>query len=111
MKDEFVMNDIFCCPGFQNLVGDAGQRGLAAVVIKTPEGIRFRLQSRGIAFEDVGKIRPMPDYPDMKINVACESGLQFCPFCGRRLQELIKASPQAFETMAEKHKQFRTLSV
>jgi hypothetical protein len=108
MKDTFVMNKIFCCPGFQHLVGDAGQRGLAVLVVKTSEGIRFRLQSRGIAFEDVSKIRPAPDYPDIKINVACESGLQFCPFCGRRLQELLQASPEAFGELAERHKEFYT---
>lgn len=66
----------------------------------------FLLQSRGIAFEDTGKIRPVPDYPDIKINVSCETGLQYCPWCGRRLQELIEASPEAFAELAKKHKSF-----
>lgn len=104
MKDTFVMNEMFCCPGFQHLVGDAGHRGIAVLVVKTPEGTRFRLQSRGIAFEDVSKILPMADWPDIKVNIACESGLQFCPFCGRCLQELVKADPQAFAELVEKHK-------
>ena len=111
MKDTFVMNKIFCCPGFQHRVGDAGQRGIAVLAVKTSEGIRFRLQSRGIAYEDESKIHPMPDSPDIKINVSCESGLQFCPFCGRMLQELVKASPQAFEELAEKHKKFYSAGI
>ncbi len=105
MKDIFEMNKIFCCPGFQHRIGDAGNRGVAVLVRKTPEGIRFLLQSRGIAFDDESKIHPMP--VEININVSCEIGLQFCPFCGRRLQELIKAAPKAFDDLAEKHKNFQ----
>lgn len=106
MKDAFELDKRFCCPGFQHRVADAGQRGVAVLVVNTPEGISFRLQSRGIAFEDEKKIGPMPGAPDMKINVSCEVGLQYCPFCGRRLQDLVKASPKAFEELADKHRQF-----
>jgi len=95
---------MFCCPGFQNNVEAAGERGIAILVKVTSEGIMFVLQSRGIAFEDESKIRPMPSAPDIKINVSCTTGLQYCPACGRRLQELVKASPRAFEELAQKHK-------
>lgn len=107
MKDTFVMDEIFCCPGFQHRVADAGQRGIAVRVVNTSDGIRFRLQSRGIAFEDESKIRPMPEM-DMKINVSSEMGLQYCPACGRKLQDLVNTSPKDFEELAKKHKQFYT---
>ena len=106
MKNEFKMNKMFCCPGFQNSIQAAGQRGLAILVHKTSSGGMFLFQSRGIALEDVGKIRPNPSAPDMKINVSSETGLQYCPWCGRRLQELIEASPEAFEELAREHKSF-----
>jgi len=97
---------MFCCPGFQNNVEAAGERGIAVLVKKTPEGTMFVLQSRGIAFDDESKIRPMPGAPDIKIRVSCTTGLRYCPACGRRLQELVEASPRAFEELAEKHKKF-----
>jgi hypothetical protein len=68
----------------------------------------FLLQSRGIALEDVSKVHPMPGAPDIKINVSSEVGLQYCPWCGTRLQELVEASPDAFDDLAEKHKMFYT---
>lgn len=106
MKDTFEMDNKFCCPGFQHRVADAGQRGIAVLVVKTSGVIQFRLQSRGIAFDDEKKIVPMPGVPDMKINVSCEIGLQYCPFCGRKLLDLVKASPKAFDELAGKHRQF-----
>lgn len=97
---------MFCCPGFQNLVSNAGQRGISALAKKSNEGIVFVLQSRGIAFDDEGKLGPMPGAPDMKINISCTTGLQYCPICGRWLQELIEASPPAFEKLAQAHRKF-----
>lgn len=111
MKDTFEMNKAFCCPGFQNNIQAAGERGIAVLVVRTAEGIRFRLQSRGIAFEDESKIGPMPGSPDIKINVSCSTGLQFCPACGRRLQELVTAAPGFFDDLAEKHKKLQTLKL
>ncbi len=106
MKNDFELNDMFCCPGFQNGIEAAGQRGMAILVHKTSTGINFLLQSRGIAFDDVKRIRPNPNASDVKINVSSETGLQYCPWCGRRLQELAQASPEAFEKIAMRHRSF-----
>lgn len=97
---------MFCCPGFENSVGNAGQRGIAALAKKTSDGIVFVLQSRGIAFNDESRIVPIPGAPNMKMNVSCTMGLRYCPWCGRLLQELIATSPRAFEQLAETHKKF-----
>jgi hypothetical protein len=104
MNETFKLNKMFCCAPLQNHVTAAGSRGLAVLVRKTPEGIRFLLQSRGVAFEDVGKLRPMPGSPDLKINIVCDTGLQFCPWCGQRLQELVKIAPEGYDDLAEAHK-------
>lgn len=106
MSDVFKMKKTFCCPGFQHNIEAVGQRGIAIIVKNTTEGITFLLQSRGIAFEDEMKTRPLPGASDMKINVSCTTGLLYCPACGRRLQELVDASRGAFEELAEKHRQF-----
>lgn len=106
MNNEFEMNKMFCCHGFQNRVEAAGQRGMAIVLHKTSSGMMFLLQSRGIALEDVKSVQLNPFPLDIKINVSSEIGLQYCPWCGRRIQDLIEASPEAFEALAEKHKIF-----
>lgn len=110
MKHTFKPDKTFCCPGFQHRIADAGQRGIAVLVINTSEGIQFWLQSRGIAFADEKKISPVPSAPDMQINVSCEIGLQFCPFCGRKLVELVSAAPEAYAALASKHSKFYSYS-
>jgi hypothetical protein len=108
MKEEIKLNNSFCCAGFQNHISDAGHRGIAVLAVATSEGVRFRLQSRGIDFEDENKFRPIQEFPEIKINVSCMTGLKYCPFCGCRLQDLVKASPKVFEDLVEKHRQFRS---
>ena len=104
MKDTFILNRAFCCPGLQNSIQAAGQRGMAIIVVNTLGKTRLLFQSRGIAFDDLGKMRPMPDAPDVKINVSSEIGLQYCPWCGKRLEKLLNASPEVFAGLAERHK-------
>jgi hypothetical protein len=106
MRNLFVFNRIFCCTGFQHRITDAGQRGIAILVIKTSDGIQFRIQSRGIAYADEDKINPIPNAPDYKINISCETGLLYCPFCGKKLHNLVRKHPKAFEEIAEMHRKF-----
>jgi hypothetical protein len=82
----------------------AGQRGIAALAFLVPDAVRFVLQSRGVAFEDEGILRPAPI--DVRINIACCSGLRYCPHCGRKLEELVRESPEFFEKLAEDHSRF-----
>ena len=100
---------MFCCPGFENCVNSAGERGLGILVKRTPDGLRFELQSRGIAYEDETKIRPMPI--ELRINVASGTGLRFCPWCGRLVQDIIDLAPDAFVELAKKHEKLLTLTL
>lgn len=100
---------MFCCPGFENHVLSAGERGIAILVEQTSHGILFEMQSRGVAYEDEVKLRSTPI--DLKINVTCSVGMQYCPWCGRWLQELAKASPEAFIGLAKKHEKLRTPAI
>jgi hypothetical protein len=86
------------------LLDNAGQRGIAALVRRTPRGNKLLLQSRGIAFADEPKIRPMAI--DLSISVSCSVGLRYCPFCGRSLDELVAASSSEFARLANDHEQF-----
>ena len=100
---------MFCCYGFQNLIDSAGERGIAAVIQKKPNRLRFLLPSKGIDFADESKIKSNSDShleDNYRINISCTTGLQFCPFCGKKLQELIDLYSDEFEIIAQKHSKF-----
>jgi hypothetical protein len=100
---------MFCCEGFENLVGCAGERGIAALVRRTPDGLKFVLQSRGVAYADEGNLRPMPI--PVNVNIACSVGLSYCPYCGTRLQQLVESAPHFFGRLAEKHEKLHTVQI
>jgi hypothetical protein len=96
---------MFCCEGFRNLASLAGQRGLAILVRENFEGkMIFVFQSRGIAFDDVAKWKAVPI--DIMINVDAVVGLRFCPFCGRKVEQLVQESPEFFRDLMLEHKKF-----
>lgn len=96
---------MYCCSGFNNFLSLAGQRGSAILAYeKSPGHIGFVLQSRGLAFGDEAKWTPISI--DVMINVSSEMGLRFCPFCGRKLEELVRECPDFFTTLAKDHKRF-----
>jgi hypothetical protein len=98
---------MYCCTGLRNLVSCAGERGLAILVGERVSGhLGFFFQSRGLAFEDETKWKPVNI--DVTVNVACEVGLRFCPFCGSGLDDLIQKSPDFFSGLAKDHKKFRS---
>ncbi len=94
-----------CCTGFENLISCAGERGHAILACKISSGaVKFLLQSRGVAFVDEQKLKPIPI--DVKINISAEVGLQFCPTCGRNLDELVQEAPDYFSKLAEDHAKY-----
>lgn len=94
---------MYCCAAFDRLVANAGERGIAALVRRSQGRIYFVLQSRGVSYDDQKKLQPSPI--KVTVNIASDTGLQCCPFCGRRLDELVKASPEAYEQLANKHRE------
>jgi hypothetical protein len=88
-------NKMYCCLGFENLIGKAGQRGAAAIVVwRGVKKLSFLLQSRGVAYEDEALMVPMP--VPITVTKSSTIGLQYCPFCGRRLKELLNAAPAEY---------------
>jgi hypothetical protein len=96
---------MYCCNGFQNLVASAGKRGLSALAVEVTHGtIAFLLQSRGLASGDETLWKPVSI--DLKINVCSETGIRFCPFCGRKLEELSNLASEAFAEIAREHRSY-----
>jgi hypothetical protein len=90
----------FCCPGLENAVRRAGERGIAIVLEK--QGV----QSRGVAKADEIRLQELcktkPEL-DLWINVSAETGLKYCPWCGTLLQDIIESNEDCFKAIAEKH--------
>jgi hypothetical protein len=100
---------MFCCPGFENHVSLAGERGLAILVKQTSNGLSFDFQSRGVAYKDQGKLHPIPI--DLNINIASSVGLLYCPWCGKKTKYMIESAPEFFADLAKKHEEMLTLVV
>ena len=75
----------FCCPGFKNLIENAGQTGPAAIVVwRGPDQPQVPPPVEGGPYEDEAEAK-RTRIP-LKIEVSSTMGLQYWPFCSRRLQ-------------------------
>jgi hypothetical protein len=96
-----------CCLEFQKLVDNAGNRGLSILVTGTPMGILCVLQSRGVAFSDhIAGIGWRDGIPKMSVNISSDVGIQYCPFCGCKIDTLVIDSPDVFFDLAQEHRRY-----
>ena len=104
--------EIYCCVGFKNLISNAGERGLSALVSEIEGAIRFELQGRAIPHPEELDITGVPGAPQIgrsgtvyeRWTVSANIALNFCPFCGRNLQKLIsKSTKRNFQQLAAEH--------
>ena len=100
---------MFCCPGFENHVKQAGTRGLAILVNDTSGRLSFEFQSRGVAYKDEGKL-PLSD-KDLTINISASVGFRFCPWCGSDTDELLNVAREYLADVGKRHRKMLTLIV
>src|SRR5262245_16865602 len=100
---------MFCCDGLKNLVGNAGQREISALVYESPGGFRFGLQFRAVSRRDELLIskKQTPIEIEGNITLSAVIGLRHCPFCGTNLLTLVTPATRGrFEALAEEHREF-----
>ena len=96
-----------CCWPLWNGMMAAGQRGLAVVLAEQAEGLCFWLQSRGVDFKHEQSVRANSDAPqDLYINLVTSQVIHFCPWCGRRLEEVAAVAPVPLARFAAAHRAF-----
>jgi hypothetical protein len=79
----------WCCIGFENMVGQAGTRGVAVLI----DGSRGSVPPDFfIQFRALDTSVPPPFSSDVPISVVMEIGIQFCPWCGALLREFYAES-------------------
>jgi hypothetical protein len=88
----------WCCPGFEAFYGNAGHQGAGILVRRDSSGgSEFTLQYRAVEEGEeasIGSDKPVASVVDV--------GMQFCPWCGRRLDKWYAKSVVALERPALK---------
>lgn len=98
---------MLCCHGLNNMLASAGERGLSIVVgERLPGGYGFYLQSRGVDYSKIDVLRANPGERDLMINIECQMGVKFCPWCGANLVELSAQRRSELQELARKHKKY-----
>jgi len=99
---------MFCCHAFENLISNAGERGLAVLVCKTDAGFKFAVQARAVSFADESNVAK-PSCVTMPTHVTLSESMRirYCPSCGRKLAELVGIDPSQFEVLATTHRPFQ----
>ena len=93
-----------CCDRLQSAIANAGQRGIAVVVRRVPEFFIVYLQSRAVAFGEEDRL--VQQRIDAQLNLVYTVGIAFCPWCGKRLDDLAEAAPAVFADLAKTHEPF-----
>jgi len=65
-------------------------------------------QSRGVAYKDESLAYSVPR--GFVINKSSTVNIQYCPFCGRRLSDLVNASVAEFAKLANAPRKFQTMA-
>ena len=98
---------MFCCRGLEILVDNAGLTGVAVLVYHISGEFIFNIQARSVSNEVESKLQDVPAvlHEEYHISIYSNIGLNYCPFCGTRLQSLINSSTRKdFEALAKKHR-------
>ena len=97
----------FCCVVFKNAVLDAGNKGISVLCRNDEQSRCFYLQGRACdAFEEA-KLKNLPKNIDIpKLRIVEQTGIQFCPFCGMKLDIIITENEAAFDELAKAHYSF-----
>jgi hypothetical protein len=84
---------IWCCPGFESHVGFGGERGLSIVVDSDLRARpQFFIQYRAVDLGTEASIRLEDGVP---VTLAGQTGLLFCPWCGRDLAVFYESEASA----------------
>ena len=85
----------FCCDAFAGLVGEAGRRGFSILAFDEDDFQYFLIQGRSAG----------PSAPS-EVTGIVQTGLQYCPWCGKKLKRIIRRQLKEFKVLAREHDQY-----
>jgi hypothetical protein len=100
---------MFCCFPLKRWIENAGANGIATIVYKVDNSVRFEMQFRTVASDaeeslkfDFSDAEPLGD-----ITTVVTQLIKFCPFCGTELATLVTAKTRAdFDLIVQKHQKY-----
>src|SRR5258708_25252970 len=95
---------MFCCVVFKNALLEAGRKGIS-ILCRNDNRIRcFYLQARACDIDEEEKMKNLPRDCDIpKLRIVEQTGIQFCPFCGTKLDLIIAENQGEFDELAKAH--------
>jgi len=96
-----------CCTDFSDALSQAGERGLAIVVVRLGLEHRFVIVSRGLAFRDVeanAAWHQQNGGPDTMLNIADQRFITYCPWCGAALEPIIRNNIERVHDLCNEHR-------
>ena len=96
---------MYCCEPFGNLIENAGQKGISIVLKSELDITFFCLQSRGVNAADCDRAK-RGELKLAGINLAHQTGVQFCPFCGTKLSNWIATHKTEVQELITRSKPF-----
>ena len=95
-----------CCDRFQWLVNEAGTAGLSIIVRHVGHEYGFFLQGRACDADQEQTLQHIISsiVVPQSLRIVTQQGIQFCPFCGTPLIEVMHANANELCVVAPIHK-------
>jgi hypothetical protein len=99
------LGGVRCCDVLDGLINNAGKDDYAVLAKSFGEYRFFVLQSRACRMDEELLFRNVPKEMSLPrpLHLVTQVGIQFCPFCGRSLAELIRENQIEFDRLSEEH--------
>ncbi len=95
---------MYCCHALDNLIQNAGNRGISVLVGQINDSLFFSLQMRSIAFSDREKVSQLPTTTALEHIILTESiRIRYCPSCGKSLADIVSAHSEELEKLVLEH--------
>ena len=100
----------YCCDPFFHALDNAGKKGFSIIASKENDDVFYYIQSRLCNFKDkdefVAKFKSLPKPLGISIPMEMQKKIEYCPFCGKRLDTMLQTfNPETMEILDE-HKKY-----
>ena len=102
---------IYCCDAFKNLVNNIGKKGISIIPINEYGYKYFNLQWRSLDKKDEKIFDENIKHTQIDCNMylSLQTTINYCPFCGYKLANLIMKNESEFNDLVNKYKNLSKL--
>ncbi|MCG8701129.1 MAG: hypothetical protein MI922_23955 [Bacteroidales bacterium] len=100
----------YCCDPFYHALANAGKKGFAVVVSGNGDSVIYYMQTRICDFDAVddilAKFKSLPEPLGVSLPFQMQKKIAFCPFCGKKLDNLMQTFQDETIELIELHKKY-----